>query len=234
MNEQIVAVEQVTSGKLQHISLAEMDALSEFREALFSKLEKGKIGEQCDYGLLPGTKTMYATKEAVQVIADSFLLGYGDPRIEKETVVIDVNGQLITHFIVTAKTPIVDMTSGQIRAVGVGSCSTMESKYRFRGSERTCPKCGKEAIIKGLEKYGGGWLCYKKKGGCGAKFTDNDTSITDQIVGKIENTNPIDVLDTVISMAVKRSKSRDTLGITGMSKFFKIPAEEQDQGEEYH
>lgn len=34
-----------------------------------------------------------------------------------------------------------------------------------------CPKCGKPAVIKGLEKYGGGWLCHKKRGGCGAKWT---------------------------------------------------------------
>jgi len=35
-----------------------------------------------------------------------------------------------------------------------------------------CPECAVPAIIKGKEEYGGGWLCYKKKGGCGAKFKD--------------------------------------------------------------
>ena len=34
-----------------------------------------------------------------------------------------------------------------------------------------CPVCGKDAIIQGKPEYGGGWLCYKQKGGCGAKFT---------------------------------------------------------------
>lgn len=38
------------------------------------------------------------------------------------------------------------------------------------GKDKTCPKCGKPAIIKGKAEYGGGWLCYKAKGGCGAKF----------------------------------------------------------------
>jgi len=34
-----------------------------------------------------------------------------------------------------------------------------------------CPTCHKEnTIIKGKPEYGGGWLCYSKKGGCGAKF----------------------------------------------------------------
>lgn len=37
----------------------------------------------------------------------------------------------------------------------------------------TCPDCKKSgAIIKGKEEYGGGYLCFGKKGGCGAKFTD--------------------------------------------------------------
>ena len=40
-----------------------------------------------------------------------------------------------------------------------------------------CPNCGKDAIIKGKEEYGGGWLCYKAKGGCGAKFTVDPTTI---------------------------------------------------------
>jgi hypothetical protein len=37
-----------------------------------------------------------------------------------------------------------------------------------------CPNCGKDAVIKGKPEYGGGWLCYSKKGGCGAKFTDEE------------------------------------------------------------
>lgn len=38
-----------------------------------------------------------------------------------------------------------------------------------------CPKCGVVgAIIKGKAEYGGGWLCFKKKKGCGAKLTKED------------------------------------------------------------
>jgi len=35
----------------------------------------------------------------------------------------------------------------------------------------SCPRCGVVgSIIKGKAEYGGGYLCFKKKGGCGAKF----------------------------------------------------------------
>jgi hypothetical protein len=36
-----------------------------------------------------------------------------------------------------------------------------------------CPNCGKtEHVIKGKEEFGGGWLCWKNKGGCGEKWQD--------------------------------------------------------------
>lgn len=39
-----------------------------------------------------------------------------------------------------------------------------------------CPVCGVVgAIIKGKPEYGGGWLCFQKKGGCGAKFQNDPT-----------------------------------------------------------
>lgn len=48
-----------------------------------------------------------------------------------------------------------------------------------------CPKCGREGtVIKGKAEFGGGYLCWKKEGGCGAKFADNDAEIIAQIDGK--------------------------------------------------
>jgi hypothetical protein len=53
-------------------------------------------------------------------------------------------------------------------------------------------------IIKGKEEYGGGWICYNKKGGCGQKFADDDDAIIGQIVGRIENDDPADQYNTVL------------------------------------
>ena len=80
--------------------------------------------------------------------------------------------------------------TGVIFGQGVGAASTMESKYRYRKQERVCPKCGKETIIKGKAEYGGGYICFAKKGGCGAKFKEDDKAITDQIVGRVEYEDP--------------------------------------------
>lgn len=51
-----------------------------------------------------------------------------------------------------------------------------------RAAMRKCPVCGKEAVIKGKDEYGGGYLCWAKQGGCGATWEDEAlTKRTDNI-----------------------------------------------------
>jgi len=83
-----------------------------------------------------------------------------------------------------------------------------------------CPQCGNEAIIKGKEEYGGGWLCYKNKGGCGAKFKESDPAIVDQITGKVENEDPSDQYNTCLKMAAKRAQVAVVITVTGVSDRF--------------
>jgi hypothetical protein len=96
----------------------------------------------------------------------------------------------------------------------------MESKYRWRKGERKCPQCGAEAIIKGKAEYGGGWLCFDKKGGCKAKFTDNDAEITGQQVGRVANPDISDSYNTVLKIATKRALVAAVLITTGASCLF--------------
>jgi hypothetical protein len=105
-------------------------------------------------------------------------------------------------------------------AEGVGSCSTMETKYRYRKAEQKCPGCGKDTIIKGKKEYGGGWLCWGKKGGCGAKFKDGDPKIENQDMGRIEFDNPADYYNTVLKIAKKRAHVDATLTATAASDIF--------------
>ena len=67
------------------------------------------------------------------------------------------------------------------------AATVFEQKYRWRDAQRVCPQCGKNAIIKGKAEFGGGWLCFVKKGGCGAKFADGDQTIETQPVGRVPN-----------------------------------------------
>ena len=104
---------------------------------------------------------------------------------------------------------------------GVGSCSTLEAKYRYRGkADRVCPNCGVQAIIKGRAEYGGGWVCFNRKGGCGAKFRDGDKSIEDQSEERQENPDLADQYNTVLKMAKKRALVDAVLTATAASDIF--------------
>lgn len=46
-----------------------------------------------------------------------------------------------------------------------------------------CPSCGAEAIIVSKPEYGGGFVCWKGKNGCGAKFDDNMQLVQPQSKG---------------------------------------------------
>jgi hypothetical protein len=101
-----------------------------------------------------------------------------------------------------------------------GCCSSRETKYRYREGGRKCVTCGKATIIKGKEEYGGGWVCFAKKGGCGEKYLESDQRITSQQVGRIENPDIADVENTVLKMAQKRAYVAATLLATGCSDIF--------------
>jgi hypothetical protein len=101
-----------------------------------------------------------------------------------------------------------------------GLCNSWEVKYRYRDEQLKCPACGKNTIIKGKEEYGGGFICWKKKGGCDAKFRLNDKSITEQVTGRIPNPEPGELINTILKMADKRALVATTLLATGCSDIF--------------
>ena len=45
-------------------------------------------------------------------------------------------------------------------------------------AKAVCPACGADAIIKSKAEWGGGWVCFKKKGGCGVKWPEGPFPVT--------------------------------------------------------
>lgn len=101
-----------------------------------------------------------------------------------------------------------------------GSCNSREAKYRWRDAKRVCPACGKAAIIKGKEEYGGGWLCFKKQDGCGAKFRAGDAAIESQAAGRVPNPDICDQVNTLQKMSQKRALIAVVLIGVNASEFF--------------
>src|SRR4029079_16350667 len=105
--------------------------------------------------------------------------------------------------------------------------------YRGRQGERKCPSCGHSAIIKGKEEFGGGWLCFLKKGGCGSKFRTGDPAIESQQVGRTLNQDIYDQVNTIQKIAQKRSLVSAALLGVNASEFFTQDMEDLVFGSEW-
>lgn len=122
------------------------------------------------------------------------------------------------------------ITSGVVVASAIGSCSTMEAKYRYRNGKPKCPECGAEQVNR--SKNEPGFYCWAKKGGCGATFGPNDKRITDQPIGLTENRDIADTFNTVLKMAVKRAHIAATLLATAASDAFVVEEDDDDDEDE--
>lgn len=174
---------------------------------------KKHMQEGVHYGIIPGCNKPSLWKPGAELICTLFQLS---PRFEltlqKES---DGSGHREYIFDCSLHSP-----DNALMGEGAGSCSTMESKYKYRTAARNCPECGKETIIKGKAEYGGGWLCFAKKGGCGAKWADGSPEIEKQVQGKIDNPDIADYYNTCLKMAKKRAFIDAVLTCTSCSDIF--------------
>jgi hypothetical protein len=189
---------------------------------LIQEVMREAMREGEHYGVIPGCGNKPSLlKPGAEKLSLTFRLSPAYEVIEKELPK--------AHREYRVKCTLTHIPSNTVFGEGVGSCSTMEGKYRFRKAEQKCPQCGKETIIKGKKEYGGGWLCFAKKGGCGAKFKDDDPAIENQNMGRIEHDNPADYYNTVLKMAKKRAHVDATLTATAASDIFTQDIEDMDE-----
>jgi hypothetical protein len=180
--------------------------LAKSRLAEFQQFVKEYMVEGEDYGQIPGTQKPTLYKPGADKLCE--LYGLSDSyRILNRLV--DFDSGLFDYEIECTLSK-----DGFPFATGLGCCSSFEGKYRWRDSKRICPQCGKDTIIKGKEEFGGGWLCFKKSGGCGAKFAEDDESITNQVIGRVENDDLATIKNTVFKIAKKRAKIDGVLSAT--------------------
>ena len=171
-----------------------------------------------DFGVIPGTTKPTLLKPGAEKLATFFGLSV---HFEPVQVIEDWTGEehggepLFYYWYRCELT-----RDGRPVADAEASCNSREKKYRWRDSQRKCPSCGQPAIIKGRSEYGGGWVCFAKKGGCGAKFRDDDTAITSQQTGRAANEDIADAVNTIQKMAQKRALVAATLIGTNASEWF--------------
>ena len=120
--------------------------------------------------------------------------------------------------------------TGLFIAQGVGSCSTMESKYRYRTASLKCPECGNDSGAFKKSKKDPGYFCWAKRGGCGANLPKNHPGIIGQEVGRVENPDIADTYNTVLKMSKKRAHVDAILTATAASDIFTQDVEDMDFG----
>lgn len=172
-----------------------------------------------DYGRVPGSDKPTLLKPGAEKLCSFFGLSVPKPEfIEhvKDWTGREHGGEPFFYCEVSQRLE----RNGHLVAEQVGSCNSWETKYRYRKGERVCPACRQACIIKGKEEYGGGWVCFRKKGGCGATFHDGDQSIESQNVGRVANKDIYDSVNTIQKMAQKRALIAATLIAVNASEFF--------------
>ena len=195
------------------ITQASLTATAEQLKLLEQLVEK-VLRKDEDYGIIPGTNKPTLLKPGAANVTSAFNC-HAEPHIEQETIDLDKG-----YIFYRARVDILSNLNGALRASGYGSCSSYEVKYRYRDQKRKCPECNKETIIKGRQEYGGGWLCFAKLGGCGAKFKEGDEEIESQVVGKVIVEDPMEQANTLLKMAVKRAEVDASMRLPGVARFF--------------
>lgn len=213
--ENAIIVKEEKAGFLAPV-VSVKDALLAYQAK--KELIDGIMKPGVDYGTIPGSSKNTLLKAGAEKATSFFGLAarFKDAEVIEDWTGKDHDGEPFFYYRRTC-----ELWRGNYLVASVdGSCNSFEKKYRYRSSERVCPECGKPAIIKGKREFGGGWLCFKKKDGCGAKFDDNDPAITEQEVGQVRNPDVADLTNTILKMADKRALVAATLIATGLSEYF--------------
>ena len=110
---------------------------------------------------------------------------------------------------------------------GVGSCSTMENKYRFRGGEKIPTDKPVPKDYWNLKKSGKGAEAQEMIGGDGfGAMKHNGSWVICELGEKQEHDNPADFYNTCEKMAKKRALVDATLTVTAASDIFTQDIEE--------
>jgi len=167
------------------------------------------------YGTIPGTKKPSLWKPGAEKIGTTFRLA-PSYQITRS----DLPGGHREYEIVCTLTHI---PTGQVVGQGVGSCSTMEGKYRFRTGE--VESTGKPVP----QEY---WTSRDQNliGGKGFSTKKNDGKWEIVRAGeKIEHDNPADYYNTALKMSKKRAHVDAILTATACSDIFTQDVEDMSE-----
>ncbi len=188
------------------------------RHNMLVEYTKSVMVRDQDFGVIPGVSKPCLYKAGAEKLLSLFGFSPSFSLIERveDWTGKDHGGEPFFYYFYKCQL----LRGGEILGEGDGSCNSWEKKYRYRNGDRKCPQCGKPTIIVGKQEYGGGFICFGKKGGCGAKFGSKDTSITGQDTGQVPNPDIAEQVNTLQKMAQKRALVAAVLIACNASAFY--------------
>jgi len=218
VSNELVVVEQPPQrgGMLDLASAANNLNALKIRHNIMVQATKEVLQDNVDFGKIPGTGNKPTLlKPGAEKLCFLFQLS---PTFDLIDSIEDWdNGLFYYRYRCTLRT-----RDGLVIANAEGSCNSRETKYRYRNAKPKCPSCGAEAISR--SKYPPrnspnakpGWWCRE----CKTDYAYTDPQIVGQDTGKVENSEPFELVNTLQKMAQKRAHVAATLIGTGASQFF--------------
>lgn len=207
-NEMTTSAGQVPATReVQTSARMEVAAIRERLHAV-EEVMRGAMIRDVHFGVIPGCgKKPTMLKPGAEMLAMMFRLS---PHIDPKITDLG-NGH--REYIVTCS--MIHIPTGDTWAQGTGSCSTMESKYRWRNvqdfevTDMPIPKDAKDR------------KSFYRKQGFGMMKVENDWKWVRFIGdGKAENPDIADTYNTALKMAKKRAQIDATLSALGCSHLF--------------
>jgi len=197
-------------GAVQELTVDDLARQVEKIREVQRKLMKADV----HYGVVPGAASPKPVlfKAGAELLTMLFRLA---PTME---IVRSVETDTEITFVV--RCTLIHLATGVSYGSAIASCSSRDKKYGTRKGKRLCPRCKRETIFASKEERGGGYYCWRQKGGCGAQFAPGDKSIEGQVVGDVPNPDIWDLHNTILKMAEKRAHVAAILAVTAASDAF--------------
>lgn len=190
--------------------------------ALIQDIMKNIMKKDEHFGIIPGCEKPSLLKPGAEKLSLTFRLAPS-----YEVIQIDFEGGHRECRVICTLTHI---PTGQIFGQGVGSCTTLEGKYRFRGGEKE--GTGRPVPKEYWNLKAAGKLDDAKKliGGKGFGVGKIDGKWEVCSIGeKLEHDNPADYYNTILKIAKKRAHVDAVLTATGASDIFTQDVEDMPE-----
>jgi len=191
------------------------------QKTLINEVFKEVMKPDIHYGVIPGTKKPSLYKPGAELITYMHRLS-----ASYETEYRDFEDG---HREVISTCTLTHIPTGQVWGQAVGSCTTMEGKYRFRtGNVNVTDKPVPQPY----------WDLRKKDPKAAQKMIGGPGHSTKKVDGvwmiteageKCEHDNPADYYNTVLKMAQKRAKTSATIEATAASDIFTVDVEDMPE-----